>query len=92
MDRLEGSQREDGSSIRRGGAGNEGFDGLGVQGIRHNGRDRKGHGGGVVPGCKQLQWSGVKRGGGLTNSLNSIEQGTKAGITRSNFKLKKDIV
>ena len=68
-DRLEGSQREGGSSIRSGEAGNEGVDGLGFRGRRRNGRDRKRHGGGGVPGRKRLQWSGVEQSGagrGLT--------------------------
>ena len=63
-DKLEGIQREGGSSSRSDRAGNEGVDGLRVRGRqRHNGRDRMRHEGGGVPGRKRLQWSGVERSG-----------------------------
>ena len=43
-------------------------------------------------GSSGEEWSGVERGGGITNSLNSIGRGTKVGTTRSNYKPKRDRV
>ena len=71
-DRLEGGQVKGGSKGRKrnGGGGGAGVDGLGIGAqSRHTGGDRGRHRGGVVPGSKRLQWSGVERGGGLTHRV-----------------------
>ena len=69
-DRLEGGQGKCGSKGRRrsGGGGRAGVDGLGLGArSRHAGGDHGRHRGGGVPGSKQIQWSGVEQGGGLTH-------------------------